>query len=573
MTHFLVAGCDENQRPYVTKVLKELYTSCNITFLSLANDIPSIELKVATLVIVFKDPAQQEFSLPVLPNKLPPVIFVTSTEQEGLDAINQGADDYLLQADIHTHFTSTIKKVLARKTHQDVHTILPHFENNTIGAFELILSSLYEVVWLRTADDLNLLYINNACKLLFGYSHEELVGDQSFFMSRVHPEDRDRYQDTLYLMKQSGYILEYEYRFLHKDGSWKYFKGKGGLLKGYSGAGDLLTGITIDVTKLVTSENMLKEKTQELLDILESINDCFYTVDENWNFTYVNNALEEFYNIRREDLIGRNLWETFPLLKGTEFDEKYHYAARERKWVAFEAYSPNVNKWIYASAYPRNNGLTIFFKDISARKVLEQKVVTDRQNLLSIINATSDVIWSVDKDLNILVANQAFWDAAVKTNGKTREELGDKITADAYGKEAVEYWKTVYEKGFQGESFKVVEMFNSLFGVNFSEISMNPIRDLDNNVVGLSCFSRDITQMRQHLTKIEQQNQKMREIAWIQSHKVRGPVSTILGLVELFNMGDPDSDVNQKILEGIKETTEYLDVVIREIVNKAKEIE
>jgi signal transduction histidine kinase len=63
----------------------------------------------------------------------------------------------------------------------------------------------------------------------------------------------------------------------------------------------------------------------------------------------------------------------------------------------------------------------------------------------------------------------------------------------------------------------------------------------------------------------------LREIAWIQSHKVRSPVANILGLVNLVD--DCEKEELIYILENIKEATKNLDNIIREVVDKTNFIE
>jgi len=91
-------------------------------------------------------------------------------------------------------------------------------------------------------------------------------------------------------------------------------------------------------------------------------------------------------------------------------------------------------------------------------------------------------------------------------------------------------------------------------------------------LLGQVVFSRDITERERHLMTIEAQNEKLKEIAWIQSHKVRGPLATILGLSNIFNTQDAADPNNAKIIKGIKEEAENLDIIIREVVKKTYDI-
>ena len=71
---------------------------------------------------------------------------------------------------------------------------------------------------------------------------------------------------------------------------------------------------------------------------------------------------------------------------------------------------------------------------------------------------------------------------------------------------------------------------------------------------------------KRHLAHIEEQNNVLKDIAHIQSHDVRGPVATILGLTQLYNFDDPNDPINKEIVQGISTMTEELDVMIKEVI-------
>jgi len=70
------------------------------------------------------------------------------------------------------------------------------------------------------------------------------------------------------------------------------------------------------------------------------------------------------------------------------------------------------------------------------------------------------------------------------------------------------------------------------------------------------------------LQQIQSQNKQLQDIAWIQSHKVRGPVASILGLAQLFNIEQEDI-TNLQIMHHVQTAANNLDLVIRDIVNKS----
>lgn len=85
-------------------------------------------------------------------------------------------------------------------------------------------------------------------------------------------------------------------------------------------------------------------------------------------------------------------------------------------------------------------------------------------------------------------------------------------------------------------------------------------------------ISSDITKSKIHTRTIEQQNTKLKEIAWIQSHVVRAPVSRILGLVNLINEGNISSEEHKAVLSYIVNSANELDEIIKRIVDGARDI-
>ena len=75
-----------------------------------------------------------------------------------------------------------------------------------------------------------------------------------------------------------------------------------------------------------------------------------------------------------------------------------------------------------------------------------------------------------------------------------------------------------------------------------------------------------------HLAHIREQDTVLTDIAHIQSHRVRGPVATILGLAQLYNYEDANDPVNKDVIYGITTTTEELDIVVKEVITKENKL-
>jgi PAS domain S-box-containing protein len=120
----------------------------------------------------------------------------------------------------------------------------------------------------------------------------------------------------------------------------------------------------------ITEQVLSKQKIQE---ILESISDAFYAIDDQWRFTYINKRAEQLWGIERNKLLGKNLWDIFPESKGSVGYKKHHFAMKHRQLVQFETLSPLLSAWLEVTICPTKSGLSVYFRDITERKQLEQR--------------------------------------------------------------------------------------------------------------------------------------------------------------------------------------------------------
>ena len=97
-----------------------------------------------------------------------------------------------------------------------------------------------------------------------------------------------------------------------------------------------------------------------------------------------------------------------------------------------------------------------------------------------------------------------------------------------------------------------------------AEVKYNKI--IHNNKEAIIIVSNDITKNIEHLNKIENQNEKLKDIAWIQSHIVRAPLTNILGLIQLIN--ETESVKDKELLLHLNQSVQELDNSINKIVNK-----
>src|SRR6185295_12161779 len=142
---------------------------------------------------------------------------------------------------------------------------------------------------------------------------------------------------------------------------------------------------------------------------------------------------------------------------------------------------------------PGINAMVSNFRDISEKKITEKQREFDNNNLNALINNTGDLMWSVDREFNLITSNQPFDEMGKVNFGKTIAR-GENVLSTAYNPEMLNHFKKLYERAFAGEAFTEISYFdfpNELW----TEISYYPIRKGD-QIIGTACHSRDITNIK-----------------------------------------------------------------------------
>lgn len=65
-------------------------------------------------------------------------------------------------------------------------------------------------------------------------------------------------------------------------------------------------------------------------------------------------------------------------------------------------------------------------------------------------------------------------------------------------------------------------------------------------------------------TKLENQNSRLKEFAFITSHNIRKPLANILGLVQLYDLKNQPDAENTSIIKNISEQADELDGIVRD---------
>ncbi len=135
---------------------------------------------------------------------------------------------------------------------------------------------------------------------------------------------------------------------------------------GPGGAITQVTGALQDLGEQKEAQRQQELLAQRLTTTLESITDAFWTVDRAWRMTYVNRRAQELLRRSSDELLGQDLWEAFPQAVGSVLDEVYHRAMRTGVSEVIEDFHwEPLDIWLTIHVYPSEQGLAVYFRDIS----------------------------------------------------------------------------------------------------------------------------------------------------------------------------------------------------------------
>lgn len=137
-----------------------------------------------------------------------------------------------------------------------------------------------------------------------------------------------------------------------------------------------LIGTVHDVTPLKEADQLA---TSQLHNMMERISDGLVAFDRDFNYSWVNKRGAELLGKKAEDLIGKNYWVEFPEAKGTSFANAYVKAMNSQKPMEIIAEYPAWNRWFENRIYPSEDGITIFFSDITERMKKEHELLTAKK--------------------------------------------------------------------------------------------------------------------------------------------------------------------------------------------------
>jgi diguanylate cyclase (GGDEF)-like protein/PAS domain S-box-containing protein len=115
-----------------------------------------------------------------------------------------------------------------------------------------------------------------------------------------------------------------------------------------------------------------------LANTLDSMGEAFFTFDTALRFTYLNPEAARLLHRDSSELLGKLVWEEFREAIGGASFLAYGRALRERCATSFEEFYPPLKRWFEVRCFPVEEGLAVYFHDITERK--EARIALNQAN-------------------------------------------------------------------------------------------------------------------------------------------------------------------------------------------------
>jgi PAS domain S-box-containing protein len=310
---------------------------------------------------------------------------------------------------------------------------------------------------------------------------------------------------------------------------------------------------------------------QRIITTWESMTDAYVAFDLDWNFTYANqaaiNVVTELTGYSAPEIIGKKHWDVFPMLTGSELEQRYQQAIDSQVPAHFEIPFEDTGSWFEIHAYPSEIGLGVYFRDITDRKHTEQKI-QEQANLLAII---SDAIYVHDLENRIL-----FWNhGAERLYGCPADEMiGQDWRELLISPEALLELESLMsvQETWQGEVTKRTQSGKEIVVMSRRSIMLNDAGE----VQAILTVDTDITEKKQ-LESQFLRAQRLESLGMLASgiaHDLNNVLTPIIGIVQLLPLKMTNLDPQiQNLLEILNESAHRGADLVKQILSFTRGIE
>ena len=265
------------------------------------------------------------------------------------------------------------------------------------------------------------IYVSPAFRI-FGYPLEEWLADPNIWLRVIHKDDQDWVFGETKSSGDSGGNVEYEYRVIAADGSVRWVRDRGCLIRDSSGKVVHRQGVIADITKYKLADEEIEKRDRLYRTLAKNIPATGVLLfDRDMRYTLAEGEQLKHQRYTSRMFEGKTIFDIFPKETSDEWSG-YYRRALAGEHVSFE--SRTDEGWFQNFVVPvRDDNGEIFagmvvWQDISDRKQVMMDLEASELRFRNIFENANDIIYVHDLAGNYLSINAA----AERVFGYTREE-------------------------------------------------------------------------------------------------------------------------------------------------------
>jgi len=259
-----------------------------------------------------------------------------------------------------------------------------------------------------------------------------------------------------------------------------------------------------------STEKVLKISEQRCAMILEKIQDGYYEVDPEGNYTFFNEGFLRITGYSRDEMLGMNFRRLVD-----EYNRKKVLQMFNQVYRTECIHKEGTHRFVEASISLKRDadnyaiGFMGIARDVTERKLAEQALRKSEERYRTIIENIQDGYYEVDLDGNYTFFNEGL----LRITGYSREEMlglnNRRIVDEFNNRKVFKVFNQVYLTGVPAHAFDW-ECIRKDGARRFVEVSVTLKRDIYGKPVGFMGISRDITERKKYQAELEAKENELK---------------------------------------------------------------